>query len=390
MKPIVQMNKAVEAIDSYTQNLPLAIHLKQYCRLHKEMGARDRKFLQQLIFQYFRLNNAIIANSIEEKITIAYALCNDKPDDFYNYWFEKFVLPDELKAETISDKLKIASGLNIFKGMQAQFPMAENISTEIDTSAFLNSCLIQPYTWVRCKQKQINAIKTELQDLGIEYLTTEKSENALGFKKHIDFSQMKTFQKGFFEVQDLSSQLTGTLFQPKQQQNWWDCCAASGGKSLLLKDIEPTVKLWATDSRATIIENLKLRLRKANTTHFETSIIDLEHQQPNFNEKFDGIVLDAPCTGSGTWSRNPERMTSFQKNEIETYTEKQFKIANRVAPFLKADGRLIYITCSVYKQENEENVKQIAESNNLKIEQMQYFKGYEYNADSMFAAVLHK
>jgi 16S rRNA (cytosine967-C5)-methyltransferase len=390
MKNIIQMHKAVEAISTYNYSTPLAIHLKQFCRLHKEMGSRDRKFLQQLVFQYFRLNNTINSKSIEEKIAVSHVIFNEKPDDFYNYWFEKFALPNELKTSEISFRIKIATSLNIVNNVQSQFPVSESISSEINIEKFLNSILSQPYTWIRCKRKQFDTVKAEFQDLGIEYFTTEKTENALGFKRHINFSQMKTYQKGFFEVQDLSSQLTGTLFQPKQQQNWWDCCAASGGKSLLLKDIEPTLKLWATDSRATIIENLKLRLRKANTNHFETSIIDLEHQQPNFNEKFDGIVLDAPCTGSGTWGRNPERMTSFQNNEIETYTEKQFKIANRVAPFLKADGRFIYNTCSVYKQENEENVKRIAESNNLKIEQIKYFKGYEYNADSMFAAVLHK
>ncbi len=384
------MHKAVEAISTYNYSTPLAIHLKQFCRLHKEMGSRDRKFLQQLVFQYFRLNNAINAKSIEEKIAVSHIICNEEPDDFYNYWFEKLALPNELKTSEISVRIKVATSLNILKDVQSQFPMAENISSEIDAKAFLNSCLIQPYTWIRCKRKQLDTVKAEFQDLGIEYFTTEKTENALGFKKHIDFSQMKTYQKGFFEVQDLSSQLTGTLFQPKQQQNWWDCCAASGGKSLLLKDIEPTVKLWATDSRATIIENLKIRFKKANITNYETAIVDLEHQLPEFNVKFDGIILDAPCTGSGTWSRNPERMSSFQKNEINVYTEKQFKIANRITSFLKPDGKLIYVTCSVYKQENEENVKRIVESNNLKIEQTQYFKGYEYNADTMFAAVLHK
>lgn len=382
------MQKAVEAVNSYNHNLPLAIHIKQYCRLHKAMGSRDRKFLQQLVFQYFRLNNAINAKSIEDKIAIAHILCNDFPDDFYNYWFEKLDLSDNLKIKGVSNKLKIAKELNLFNGMQAQFPMVEKISSEIDSASFLNSCLTQPYTWIHCKRKQIDTVKTEFHDLGIEYITTEKSETALGFNKYIDFSQMTTFQKGFFEVQDLSSQLTGTLFQPEQQQNWWDCCAASGGKSLLLKDIEPSVKLWATDSRATIIENLKTRLKKASTTNYETAVLDLEHQQPEFNINFDGIILDAPCTGSGTWSRNPERMTSFQKNEIDVYAEKQFKIANRVAPFLKPDGKLIYITCSVYKQENEENIKRIAENNHLNIQRMQYFKGYEYNADSMFAALL--
>jgi len=388
MKAIVQMQKAVEAISTYTGSIPLSIHLKQYSRLHKEMGSRDRRFLQQLTYQYFRLNNAINADSVGQKIAIAHILCNTEPDDFYKFWHKKNTFPIELLNNDISTKIDWTIKNKLFKGIQFQFPLAENISENIDVEVYLQSHLSQPYTWIRCKRKNIKAVKEELNALATVYTTINDNETALAFSKHMDFSQMKTFEKGFFEVQDLSSQLTGTLFQPKQQQIWWDCCAASGGKSLLLKDIEPTVKLFATDNRPTIIENLKRRFKKANISNFETAIADLEYGKPKFTQKFDGIILDAPCKGSGTWGRNPERMSFFDKNETVSNVEKQYKIALNAAPFLKPDGKLIYITCSVYKQENEENVLRIAKATNLAVKEMKYFKGYTHNADTMFGAVL--
>ena len=390
MRAIIQMQKAVEAISTYTGSIPLSIHLKQYSRLHKEMGSRDRRFLQQLTYQYFRLNNAINAESIEQKIALAHILCNNEPDDFYKFWHENNSLPIELLTGNYSSKINFAIENNLFKGIQFQFPFAENISENINADVFLQSHLSQPYTWIRCKRKNIKTIKEELNALATVYITSNDAETALAFQKHIDFSKMKTFEKGFFEVQDLSSQLTGNLFQPKQQQNWWDCCAASGGKSLLLKDIEPTVKLLATDNRPTIIENLKTRFKRANISNFETAIIDLEYSKPEFTQKFDGIIIDAPCTGSGTWGRNPERMSFFNENEIASYVEKQYKIALNVTSFLKPDGKLIYITCSVYKQENEENIMRIAKATNLAVKEIKYFKGYSHNADSMFGAVLSK
>lgn len=388
MKAIVQMQKAVEAISTYTGSIPLSIHLKQYSRLHKEMGSRDRRFLQQLTYQYFRLNNAINADSVGQKIAIAHILCNTEPDDFYKFWHKKNTFPIELLNNDISTKIDWTIKNKLFKGIQFQFPLAENISENIDVEVYLQSHLSQPYTWIRCKRKNIKAVKEELNALATVYTTINDNETALAFSKHMDFSRMKTFEKGFFEVQDLSSQLTGTLFQPKQQQIWWDCCAASGGKSLLLKDIEPTVKLFATDNRPTIIENLKRRFKKANISNFETAIADLEYGKPKFTQKFDGIILDAPCTGSGTWGRNPERMSFFDKNETVSNVEKQYKIALNAAPFLKPDGKLIYITCSVYKQENEENALRIAKATNLAVKEMKYFKGYTHNADTMFGAVL--
>jgi 16S rRNA (cytosine967-C5)-methyltransferase len=390
MKAIIQMKKAVEAISTYSGNIPLSIHLKQYTRLYKEMGSKDRRLLQQLVFQYFRLNNAIIPENIEQKISLAHILCNNESDDFYKFWHEKNSLPIELLNCDHSAKINTAIKYNLFKGIQFQFPFAENISSNIDCEVFLQSHLSQPYTWIRAKKKNINTLREELNALSAIYITTSDTETALAFSKHIDFSRMKTFEKGFFEVQDLSSQLTGTLFQPEQQQNWWDCCAASGGKSLLLKDIEPTVKLLVTDNRPTIIENLKARFKKANISDYETAITDLEHCKPQLAQKFDGIILDAPCTGSGTWGRNPERMTFFNENEIANYVEKQYKIALNVAPFLKPHGKLIYITCSVYKQENEENILRIAKETNLTVKEMKYFKGYTYNADTMFGAVLSR
>ncbi len=99
------------------------------------------------------------------------------------------------------------------------------------------------------------------------------------------------------------------------------------------------------------------------------------------------IIADVPCTGSGTWARTPEQLLYFRKEQIEKYTSLQKKILQNVIPHLKKGGHLLYVTCSVFKKENEEIVTFIQEELHLTLINMEILKGYEMKADTMFAAL---
>jgi 16S rRNA (cytosine967-C5)-methyltransferase len=101
---------------------------------------------------------------------------------------------------------------------------------------------------------------------------------------------------------------------------------------------------------------------------------------------FDLIICDAPCTGSGTWSRTPEQLAYFNPKKIDHYAMLQRSIVSNVLPHLKQDGRLVYITCSVFKKENEETVAFIREQFSMEIERMKLLKGYDQRADTLFVA----
>ncbi|RZL42456.1 MAG: RsmB/NOP family class I SAM-dependent RNA methyltransferase, partial [Pedobacter sp.] len=105
---------------------------------------------------------------------------------------------------------------------------------------------------------------------------------------------------------------------------------------------------------------------------------------------FDGIILDAPCTGSGTWGRTPEMLTFFEEPKINQFSAIQKAIVANVVKYLKLGKPLIYITCSAFAEENEEVVKHITENFPLELESMELIKGYEQNADTMFVARLIK
>jgi 16S rRNA (cytosine967-C5)-methyltransferase len=103
---------------------------------------------------------------------------------------------------------------------------------------------------------------------------------------------------------------------------------------------------------------------------------------------FDGIICDVPCTGSGTWARTPESLYFFDPATLNTYTERGETILRNAVDYLKPDGRLIYITCSVFHAENEAVVEKVAKEKGLHIEQMQLINGIEQKADCLFVAVL--
>ena len=106
-------------------------------------------------------------------------------------------------------------------------------------------------------------------------------------------------------------------------------------------------------------------------------------------QQFDGIILDAPCSGSGTWARTPEQISFFQPEQINYYKQLQQTIIKNIVPLLKQGKPLIYITCSVFKEENEEQV-QFATSLGFKVESKKLLQGHQTRSDTLFVFRLIK
>ena len=104
-------------------------------------------------------------------------------------------------------------------------------------------------------------------------------------------------------------------------------------------------------------------------------------------KKFDIVICDAPCSGSGTWGRTPEQLAFFKTKKINQYSKLQKTIASNTIPYVKKGGYFVYITCSVFTKENEEVVAYITEKFKLKVKVMKIFEGYERKSDTMFAAL---
>ena len=196
-------------------------------------------------------------------------------------------------------------------------------------------------------------------------------------------------------VQDYSSQRVGEFFSEMKDLNdpihAWDCCAASGGKSILAYDLLPKPGLAVSDIRESILNNLQRRFSKAGIKNYHAFIADLQKKTTAVpHSPFDLIICDAPCTGSGTWSRTPEQLYFFDEILIGEYASRQRKICLNASNHLRNGGYFLYITCSVFRKENEEVVNELKSQAGLELISMRTLAGYEKKADTLFAALLHK
>jgi 16S rRNA (cytosine967-C5)-methyltransferase len=237
-------------------------------------------------------------------------------------------------------------------------------------------------------------VKQKLENAGIEFRAIAGDGIALSNASKLD-EIIEINNEAV--VQDYSSQRVGDLLSPLKGKRptggirVWDCCAASGGKSIMLCDINPAIDLTVSDIRESILINLRKRFNEAGIKKYSAFVTDLSGGNIKMQaSNFDLIICDAPCTGSGTWSRTPEQLFYFDENKIDKYAVLQKQIANNTIPFLKEGGYFLYITCSVFKKENEVVVDFIKNKFALDVVQSGIIAGYDIKADTMFAALLQK
>ena len=390
-----QLDNALKIIALYLEKaggqnryVPLHIFLQRYYRENKQMGSRDRKINSTLIYNYFRLGNILSSFEPIHRMAIACFLCENKSSEILNLVFSSldWFSEDNLSL-SVPEKVPLLQKKYTSFNLEDIFPFKADLSEGIDKNKFYYSFFLRPRLWLRVKRGYETVVTDELKAKDIPFEISSERPQTISLENSTVLDQLESRRKGLFEVQDLSSQLTGEYFYPSPNEYWWDCCAGSGGKSLMLLDMEPNIKLLASDIRPQIIENLKSRFKIAGIKNYQAGVFDFSvlHSLPG---KFDGIIVDAPCSGSGTWSRTPEMLTLFNVKEIQDYQQKQKKIASAVLPALKSGKPLIYITCSVFKAENEDVVNYLNENYQVKVEQMQLIKGYERKADNLYVGRL--
>ena len=381
------LSTANKLISTYKSGTPLTHHLKTFFSLDKKYGSRDRKMIGAICYHYFRCANLFKQNhSTNNCIIYSTFLC-----EFGENEFLKNISPELYERINLSTVEK----LNYLKvNVDDFFAYTNEISDKIDKSKFALSFFQQPSLFLRIRPKKKVAVIDSLQKAKIAYELI--GDNCLKFKNGLSLENQLRINRDVV-VQDLNSQkvfdcLKEEEILPANQTaiSVWDCCAASGGKSILLNDtLNGKIKLTVSDLRENILANLKIRLREAGINIQKKFVQDLSVASGlSPDEKFSIVICDAPCTGSGTWGRTPEQYFSFNKSSILNFTEKQQSILKNVIPHIEKNGLLIYITCSVLKAENEDMVKTIKDKFKLKVLEMNYLKGYESQADTMFVAVL--
>jgi len=383
------LNTASNIIVAYKGEMPLAMFIKKYFSKEKKYGSKDRRQISQLCFAFFRLGKWTKKETIQQNIIHALFLTSNVSSVLLENLSP--VLNEKI-AFSLEEKFQV---LDINHDSLLELFPVSHLSTEIDKVNFTKSFFIQPAVFARIRPKKESAVIDKLQSISINI---KKIGGSLQFEQGIDVSAYLEINKEIV-IQDLQSQhvldylfdYQHLLFNNHESTlKVWDCCAASGGKSILLYDkLNQLPDLTVSDIRESILFNLKMRFKEAGIAHYRSLIVDLSKKDATipFNEKFDLIVCDVPCTGSGTWSRTPEQIFFFEEKSILTYAALQLQITSNALTFLKKDGILVYITCSVFNEENEENVNRLLAHSNIELIHQNYWKGYDKRADTLFVAI---
>jgi 16S rRNA (cytosine967-C5)-methyltransferase len=388
------LNSAAQILQQYKGEEPFASFLKKLFSADKKYGSKDRRQIAHLCYCYFRTGKSMLQISVEDRILSGLFLCSNEPNELLT-----ILRPEWNHKETLSIEAK-CSLLNAQCSIPNVFPWDDQLSEGIDHEKFCESFLVQPDLFLRLRPGKENSVKEKLQLAEIHFEQITGSCLALPNASKID-SILELDKEAV--IQDFNSQRTGEFIRSainnlKSKIRVWDCCAASGGKSIMAYDINPEIELTVSDIRESILANLKKRFKSAGIKKCHSLIADLSQEKSKVLNlpagrhglKSEIILADVPCTGSGTWSRTPEQLFFFDKNKIEEYAALQRKIISNVIPQLLPGSWLVYITCSVFKKENEENIDYIKQNFPLELKQMELLKGYNKKADSMFVALLQR
>ena len=342
--------------------------LAQFFKNRRELGSRDRRFLTECFFSYFRwlgwtqqLDLSLIeAASLSvhlDLVEIHPALAPvDKPwaplggktlDEklaAIREWFPEFQTLEkaDLVFPNLGEKPEAEAG---------ELPMfGKSVVLPADCEdKFFETLQHRPPTWIRLRN---DAFKRMLMDAEIPFESHRFLDNAVSIPAGRSLGVLG--HGGQFEVQDVASQAVGAIAAPEKGGDWWDACAGAGGKALQLADlIGGTGKVFATDIRPEALANCKKRSRTDGIKNIRQQEHNLEKDTP-FTKEWEGVLVDAPCSGWGTWGRNPDARWRTDPRDPAQKRNLQVRMLKNAAQCVKPEGHLVYAVCTFTQEETVE------------------------------------
>ena len=341
------LNHAAQILASISADQRADLALRFYFEEHRYLQPPLKRAISHTVFVYFRWLSWLDPKSPPQK-RLAHALT----------LHERFTTdPKSIKAETLA-----ALAVPQWLWSELEFPAESRSDSPSEVSAkegnspkaitsakadYLRQLQRDPALWIRARPGTADALAKSL----FACERTPLAPDALRFTGTQDLFRTEQFTEGRFEIQDLASQLVGLACASKPGETWWDTCAGEGGKTLHLADLMANKGLiWATDRHPKRLDTLKRRAGRAKLFNYRTALWDGGTHLPT-KTKFDGILVDAPCSGIGTWQRNPHARWATSPDDVRELAVTQRTLLDAVAGSLKPGGRLIYSVCTLTRSE---------------------------------------
>ncbi len=351
---------------------PLDRLLHSYFRKHRAIGSKDRLIIAETVYGMIRwkgLLDYVSKHPIDFKKKLETFLKID-PMQFQNQ--EEIPLHIRLSfPKLFFNKLKSIYGIKktIF------FCLHSNRKGSITLRA--------------------NLLKTSRAALALKwenryaFSLCKHSSSGIVFHEKMHLFALPEFKEGLFEMQDEASQLVADYVNPKPGDHVLDFCAGSGGKTLAFAHkMKGKGQIYLYDIRPRMLLEAKKRLKRAGIQNGHP-LSNRHLKRKGLLKKMDWILLDVPCSGSGTLRRNPDMKWKIDQKLLDRLLIEQRKIFANALKFLHPNGQIVYATCSVFPEENEKQISYFTEEYHLKLVCPPFSTFHDYERmDGFFCAKL--
>ena len=356
--------------------------LAAYMRAHRECGSRDRRLFSETFFAVLRWwgwlrdfapplpssepdPQRVRVDDYARLLLGAWLLEDESLPEVAIVWRRQAGLTREnlpareAKPPTVAQRWRGLQLLGIAPerhfGTRELIPSwcAKEVNNPRSLGDLVDWLQRRPPVWLRAQVPPEQALR-ELRTAGLAPSPHPRRRDAIAITPpRLNLRDLPAFRDGHLEIQDLASQTIAGVCAPQPGERWWDACAGAGGKTLHLAALmQNKGSIVASDIRTYKLDDLRKRARRAGFSNIrcrEWKGKDL----PAKKGGFDGVLVDAPCTCSGTWRRNPDARWTLERPEIAEFAAKQLALLGSAAGAVRKGGVLVYATCSLFDAENE-------------------------------------
>ncbi|MCH9621238.1 MAG: Ribosomal RNA small subunit methyltransferase B [Chlamydiia bacterium] len=343
----------------------------KYFRDNRSLGSKDRLWLKKGLYDIIKWKEVFIAH----KATSA-----DEIVDLYTS-------PDNPMEKDLS---------HLPSHVQVSFPkwLFKKIDSYLGYEKALAYCKLSneqaPITI------RVNTNKTDVNTFFDKHEETlgltkcKKAKAGFHLKKNFKFDTIADFKEGHFEPQDEASQLIAEFVNAKPGEHILDFCAASGGKTLAFApDMKNKGQIHLHDIREKPLFDAKKRLKKAGIENFQI-YHDNEKRLSRLLNAMNVVLVDAPCSCSGTFRRRPDHKWMLTEESLQSVIDTQRDILKQAEKFVKPSGLLIYATCSILKEENQDQTAFFKETSNLNFVSEHFIPLTRGGSDAMYISIFKK
>jgi 16S rRNA (cytosine967-C5)-methyltransferase len=428
MQPAARITAIIELVSNFMDMLeegrktPIDGYLAKYFRENRYIGSHDRGEISGLFYfivrNYAALNWWAVQHTFTPHpriLTLFAAIFTGKysPSTLQEICNGERFAPATLKKSEI-EALQIASNSELSNDKMPDdvrlnvpkwwFQTIKSHYSDM-TEDLLKAMSLEAPTDIRANALKTNKheLKKILKTQGVLAEEIEHVEHGLRINRRAGLFGLEAFQNGLFEIQDAGSQIVSNLVAAKAGDKVIDFCAGAGGKTLAIAaNMAGKGRILALDVSAHRMQDMSKRLKRANVQNTQVKQIVNEKDEWLKRHKYsaDYVLIDAPCTGCGTWRRNPDMKWRTEEKDLQELLTIQQNILLSASKLLKNSGKLIYATCSILPEENQQQIDNFLLVNqDFKISQIDFANNkYDYlqllpnlhQTDGFFACVLEK